>query len=52
MAYISTNSSDVFKGADEEILLSVVDVIDRDEEGVQRGIYSKRGSGQREKQCW
>ena len=34
MAYIRTNSSDVLKGADKEILLSVLNVLDHDEEGV------------------
>ena len=52
MAYIRTNSSDVLKGADEEILLSVVVVLDHDEEGVQRDIYSKKDSGLRENRCW
>jgi hypothetical protein len=34
MAYIRTNNSNGLKGADEEILLSVVDVLDDDEEDV------------------
>jgi len=32
MAYIRTNSSSGLKGADEEILLSVMDVLDEEEE--------------------